>query len=109
MVLGWRAPFSDGGSPVRGYYLDQKEKGMEIWREVNVKPVKERQFKVGNAESFGPFLWNLSADVGDGLVTVTDTGTVFGFQWNVLAAVNQTGTNSRADFAMQFLKRPIWG
>lgn len=83
MVLGWRAPFSDGGSPVRGYYLDQKEKGMEIWREVNVKPVKERQFKVGNTESFGPFLWNLSADLGDGLVTVTDTGTVLGFQWNV--------------------------
>uniref|UniRef100_A0A3Q2VCA7 Myomesin 3 n=1 Tax=Haplochromis burtoni TaxID=8153 RepID=A0A3Q2VCA7_HAPBU len=51
MVLGWRAPFSDGGSPVRGYYLDQKEKGMEIWREVNVKPVKERQFKVCNLTS----------------------------------------------------------
>ncbi|XP_030606297.1 myomesin-3-like [Archocentrus centrarchus] len=51
MVLGWRAPSSDGGNPVRGYYLDQKEKGMEIWREVNVKPVKERQFKVCNLTS----------------------------------------------------------
>ncbi|XP_035528933.1 myomesin-3 [Morone saxatilis] len=46
MVLGWRAPASDGGDPVRGYYLDQKEKGMKTWREVNVKPAKERQFKV---------------------------------------------------------------
>ncbi|KAM3614049.1 uncharacterized protein V6R79_009065 [Siganus canaliculatus] len=46
MVLGWRAPAHNGGDPVRGYYLDQREKGMTTWREVNVKPVAERQFKV---------------------------------------------------------------
>ncbi|XP_070767678.1 myomesin-3 [Enoplosus armatus] len=51
MVLGWRAPACNGGDPVRGYYLDQKEKGMETWREVNVKPAKERQFKVCNLAS----------------------------------------------------------
>uniref|UniRef100_A0A8C7ZS37 Myomesin 3 n=1 Tax=Oryzias sinensis TaxID=183150 RepID=A0A8C7ZS37_9TELE len=38
MVLGWRAPSCKGGNPVQGYYLDQREKGMETWREVNVKP-----------------------------------------------------------------------
>lgn len=48
MVLGWRAPSFNGGDPVRGYYLDQREKGMETWREVNVKPAKERQLKVCN-------------------------------------------------------------
>ncbi|XP_073341600.1 myomesin-3 [Pagrus major] len=48
MVLGWRAPARNGGDPVRGYYLDQREKGMETWREVNVKPAKDRQFKVCN-------------------------------------------------------------
>ncbi|XP_023820335.1 myomesin-3 [Oryzias latipes] len=48
MVLGWRAPSCKGGNPVQGYYLDQREKGMETWREVNVKPAKKRQFKVSN-------------------------------------------------------------
>ncbi|KAI3361242.1 hypothetical protein L3Q82_013438, partial [Scortum barcoo] len=51
MVLGWRAPACNGGDPVRGYYLDQREKGMETWREVNVKPAKEKQFKVCNLTS----------------------------------------------------------
>ncbi|XP_067365957.1 myomesin-3 isoform X1 [Channa argus] len=51
MVLGWRAPACNGGVPVRGYYLDQREKGMEMWREVNVMPAKERQFKVCNLSS----------------------------------------------------------
>ncbi|CAJ1062752.1 myomesin-3 [Xyrichtys novacula] len=51
MVLSWRAPSYNGGDPVRGYYLDQREKGMETWREVNVKPAKERQYKVCNLTS----------------------------------------------------------
>ncbi|XP_044064347.1 myomesin-3 isoform X2 [Siniperca chuatsi] len=51
MVLGWRAPACNGGDPVRGYYLDQRERGMETWGEVNVKPAKERQFKVCNLTS----------------------------------------------------------
>ncbi|XP_026173045.1 myomesin-3 [Mastacembelus armatus] len=51
MVLAWRAPSYNGGAPVRGYYLDQREEGMKIWREVNVKPVKERQLKAYNLSS----------------------------------------------------------
>lgn len=46
MVLGWRAPAHNGGDPVRGYYLDQREQGMSVWREVNVKPATERKLKV---------------------------------------------------------------
>ncbi|KAM4600603.1 myomesin-3 [Polymixia lowei] len=48
MVLTWRAPARSGGDPVRGYYLDQREKGLATWREVNTKPAKERQYKVGS-------------------------------------------------------------
>uniref|UniRef100_A0A3Q3JBP2 Uncharacterized protein n=1 Tax=Monopterus albus TaxID=43700 RepID=A0A3Q3JBP2_MONAL len=51
MVLGWRAPVCNGGASVRGYYLDQREKDMKMWREVNIKPTKERQFKVCNLSS----------------------------------------------------------
>lgn len=46
MVLGWRVPAHNGGDPVRGYYLDQREYGLTVWREVNVKPIKERTYKV---------------------------------------------------------------
>ncbi|XP_034030002.1 myomesin-3 [Thalassophryne amazonica] len=48
MVLSWRAPKDDGGAPVRGYYLEQRQKDTDTWREVNIKPVKERQVKVCN-------------------------------------------------------------
>uniref|UniRef100_A0A8C5E8X9 Myomesin-3-like n=1 Tax=Gouania willdenowi TaxID=441366 RepID=A0A8C5E8X9_GOUWI len=48
MVLGWRAPSDNGATPVRGYYLDQREKEETIWREVNVKASKERKLKVCN-------------------------------------------------------------
>ncbi|XP_030637314.1 myomesin-3 [Chanos chanos] len=48
MVIGWRAPADHGGDPVRGYYLDQREKTQATWREVNIKPVKERVYKVCN-------------------------------------------------------------
>ncbi|XP_034730713.1 myomesin-3 isoform X2 [Etheostoma cragini] len=51
MVLGWRAPTCNGGDPVRGYYLDKREKDTDTWREVNVKSTKERQFKVCNLTS----------------------------------------------------------
>ncbi|XP_054638923.1 myomesin-3 isoform X2 [Dunckerocampus dactyliophorus] len=51
MVLGWRRPRQDGGAPVRGYYLDQKEAGAETWREVNVKAVKERRATVSKLTS----------------------------------------------------------
>uniref|UniRef100_A0A8D3DFV6 Myomesin 3 n=1 Tax=Scophthalmus maximus TaxID=52904 RepID=A0A8D3DFV6_SCOMX len=51
MVLGWRGPLCHGGDPVRGYYLDQREEGMKTWREVNVKPVKERTLRVCNLSS----------------------------------------------------------
>ncbi|KAG7474146.1 hypothetical protein JOB18_002672 [Solea senegalensis] len=69
MVLGWRAPSYSGGSSVRGYYLDQSEVGEDTWREVNIKAVKERQFKVcglksGHMYQFRVFAANI-AGVGN--------------------------------------------
>ncbi|XP_067303947.1 myomesin-3 isoform X1 [Pseudorasbora parva] len=46
MVIGWRAPANHGGDPVRGYYLDQRQKSQSTWQEVTVKPIKERVYKV---------------------------------------------------------------
>lgn len=46
MIIGWRAPARNGGDPVSGYYLDQRELDLAVWREVNIQPAKERKFKV---------------------------------------------------------------
>lgn len=51
MVIGWRAPVDNGGDPVHGYYLDRREKSQSMWREVNVKPVKERVYTVSHSTS----------------------------------------------------------
>ncbi|XP_061676890.1 myomesin-3 isoform X2 [Syngnathoides biaculeatus] len=48
MVVGWSRPHFDGGDPVRGYYLDKREAGTEMWQEVNVKAVRERRTTVRN-------------------------------------------------------------
>ncbi|XP_043117649.1 myomesin-3 [Puntigrus tetrazona] len=46
MLIGWRAPANHGGDPVRGYYLDQREKSQSSWREVNVKAAPGRVHEV---------------------------------------------------------------
>uniref|UniRef100_A0A3B4BU57 Myomesin 3 n=1 Tax=Pygocentrus nattereri TaxID=42514 RepID=A0A3B4BU57_PYGNA len=50
MVIGWRAPTSHGGVPVQCYYLDQREKSQSVWKEVNVKPVRERVYTVSGLQ-----------------------------------------------------------
>uniref|UniRef100_A0A673JQS7 Myomesin-3-like n=1 Tax=Sinocyclocheilus rhinocerous TaxID=307959 RepID=A0A673JQS7_9TELE len=46
MLIGWRAPANHGGDPVRGYFLDQREKSQSSWREISIKPAKERVYEV---------------------------------------------------------------
>ncbi|XP_016149831.1 myomesin-3 [Sinocyclocheilus grahami] len=46
MLIGWRAPANHGGDPVRGYFLDQREKSQSSWREISIKPTKERVYEV---------------------------------------------------------------
>lgn len=56
MVLGWRAPVNNGGEPVDGYFLDQREKSQGMWHEVNVKPVRERVYTVSHSTFVLPLL-----------------------------------------------------
>lgn len=56
MVICWRAPVNNGGDPVHGYYLDQREKSQSMWHQVNVKPVKERLYTVSHSTSVLPSL-----------------------------------------------------
>ncbi|KAJ7985302.1 hypothetical protein DPEC_G00350670 [Dallia pectoralis] len=48
MILTWRGPAHNGGDPVRGYYLEQKDTELEAWRMVTAKPAERRQYKVCN-------------------------------------------------------------
>ncbi|KAM5312546.1 myomesin-2 [Glossophaga mutica] len=41
MTLGWKVPRFSGGSPILGYFMDQREAQHRNWREVNTSPVRE--------------------------------------------------------------------
>lgn len=71
MVLSWRAPARTGGAPVRGYYLDQREEGAELWREVNVKAVRERRLKVSPPPTLWQRLVSLSRNVSSPVLDLT--------------------------------------
>ena len=47
MTLGWKVPRFSGGSPILGYFVDQREAQHRSWREVNAAPVRERLLTVG--------------------------------------------------------------
>ncbi|XP_018604826.2 myomesin-2 isoform X2 [Scleropages formosus] len=51
MILSWKPPKRSGGAEVTDYYIDKREVSHHHWREVNIKPTKERLFKVENLKS----------------------------------------------------------
>uniref|UniRef100_A0A673JX38 Myomesin 3 n=1 Tax=Sinocyclocheilus rhinocerous TaxID=307959 RepID=A0A673JX38_9TELE len=68
VLIGWRAPANHGGDPVRGYFLDQREKSQSSWREINVKPAKESVYEVtglqeGSFYQFRVFAANIVSSV----------------------------------------------
>jgi len=46
VTLSWRPPRSDGGSKIKGYIIQKKEKGDSDWSDVNGTPVPVTVFKV---------------------------------------------------------------
>ena len=46
--LTWKAPESDGGSPVTGYIIQQAQKGSSHWLCCNKEPVSDTEYKVTN-------------------------------------------------------------
>ncbi|XP_015230877.1 PREDICTED: myomesin-3-like [Cyprinodon variegatus] len=77
MVLSWRAPSYNGGNHVHGYYLDQKEKGTETWREVNTKPAKERTFKVSDLKAGHSYQFRVFAANAAGIGKPSDASEAF--------------------------------
>ncbi|KAL2083423.1 hypothetical protein ACEWY4_021196 [Coilia grayii] len=48
MVLNWKRPLKSGGAKVSEYYVDRCNVAKNVWKEVNIPPIKERIFKVEN-------------------------------------------------------------
>uniref|UniRef100_A0A8C9ZEC0 Myomesin 2 n=1 Tax=Sander lucioperca TaxID=283035 RepID=A0A8C9ZEC0_SANLU len=46
MVLNWKKPSHSGGANIKEYYVDKRRSGTTMWREVHIKPITERLYKV---------------------------------------------------------------
>nr|XP_020471314.1 myomesin-2-like [Monopterus albus] len=46
MVLNWKKPLHNGGTAIKGYYMDKRRSGTIMWREIHIPPLKERLYKV---------------------------------------------------------------
>ncbi|XP_022091183.1 twitchin-like isoform X3 [Acanthaster planci] len=44
--LSWTKPKDDGGSPIRGYYVEKKNPETGDWERVNKRPTKDTKYKV---------------------------------------------------------------
>uniref|UniRef100_A0A8C3GQ20 Myomesin 3 n=1 Tax=Cairina moschata TaxID=8855 RepID=A0A8C3GQ20_CAIMO len=48
MTIGWKPPKCRGGTKLLGYFLDQHDTSELDWHEVNVQPIPQRVYTVGN-------------------------------------------------------------
>ncbi|XP_051010453.1 myomesin-1 isoform X2 [Acomys russatus] len=46
IIISWKQPAVDGGSPILGYFIDKCEVGTESWSQCNDTPVKFARFPV---------------------------------------------------------------
>ncbi|XP_054422183.1 myomesin-2 [Pteronotus mesoamericanus] len=61
MTLGWKAPRFSGGSPVLGYFVDQREAQHRNWHEVNAAPVGERILTVDGLTEGSAYEFKIAA------------------------------------------------
>ncbi|XP_036400675.1 titin-like [Megalops cyprinoides] len=50
MVIEWKPPINNGGSPVTGYHLERKEKNSILWTKLNRRIIPDTRFKSNNLE-----------------------------------------------------------
>ena len=44
-VITWRAPLSDGGTPVTGYFIERHTKSSPSWYRINTSPMSDTSYK----------------------------------------------------------------
>ena len=62
MTVSWTPPESDGGSPIIGYYVEQKQTTSTRWVKVNKKPVKETTLRIENLTERSEYQFRVSAE-----------------------------------------------
>uniref|UniRef100_A0A671TWT7 Titin n=1 Tax=Sparus aurata TaxID=8175 RepID=A0A671TWT7_SPAAU len=50
MVVEWKAPTNNGGSPILGYHLERKEKNSLLWTKLNKLLIPDTRFKTTELE-----------------------------------------------------------
>ncbi|XP_071384479.1 titin-like [Centroberyx affinis] len=50
MVVEWKPPAKDGGSPIIGYHLERKEKNSILWTKLNKLVITDARFKTSGLE-----------------------------------------------------------
>ena len=50
MVIEWKAPVNNGGSPVLGYHLERKERNSLLWTKLNKYIIPDTRFKTNGLE-----------------------------------------------------------
>ncbi|XP_012993478.3 titin [Esox lucius] len=62
MMLAWKEPASDGGSPIIGYYLEMKNHSSICWTKINRLPITETEFKLTRIEESLLYEFRISAE-----------------------------------------------
>ena len=66
--LTWKAPESDGGSPVTGYFIERAQKGSSRWLRCNKQPVSDTNYKVTDLIEDTEYIFRIVAvnKIGEG-------------------------------------------
>ncbi|XP_072021853.1 twitchin-like isoform X7 [Amphiura filiformis] len=72
--LAWTKPVNDGGSPIKGYTVEKREKGNPNWEKANSYPIKDTHFTVPDLEPGKDYEFRVIPvnAAGEGEPSVTD-------------------------------------
>ncbi|XP_076471204.1 twitchin-like [Babylonia areolata] len=77
ITLTWDAPRKDGGSPIKGYVLEKREKGDKKWTKANVQDILDTEFTVKNLKMDKGYEFRVAAVNKAGVGEFSDeTGTL---------------------------------
>lgn len=71
--LEWSPPFSDGGSPVTGYFVERKDQYSARWTRVNRVPVTETNMVVGDLKEGLQYQFRVCAENRAGIGRSSDS------------------------------------
>lgn len=61
-TLKWKAPKSDGGSPITGYYVESQSGYTSRWTKVNKTPVRQCRLEIKDIIEFNEYVYRVVAE-----------------------------------------------